>query len=73
MSSHIQARGIAYKKVTSLNEGPAVIIATWIIAVISILMVFSRLGIKIVVLRRLQVDDYLIVAAMVSPFIIFSI
>lgn len=52
-------------KVTSLNEGAAVVISTWLITVTTIIFVLSRLGIKMVTMRKIQVDDYLIVGALV--------
>jgi len=64
-ASMFHARGITYTKVTSLNEGPAVIIATWLIAVISIIFVVSRLGIKLVVIKKMQAEDYFIIGALV--------
>lgn len=51
--------------VRSGYEAPAVKIATWLLAVTMIVMVLSRLATKYVVMRKLQIDDYLIIAAMV--------
>ena len=51
--------------VRSGYEAPAVKIATWLLAVTMIIMVLSRLATKYVVMRKLQIDDYLIIIAMV--------
>ena len=57
------SNGIA---ITSGNRGPSVEIATWIIMVAMILTTMAKIASKLIMIRKLQVDDFLMGAAVVS-------
>lgn len=52
--------------ITSSAEATGVNIATWFLATTFLVMYISRQIVKFVMLRKLQLDDYLMTAGMVS-------
>ena len=49
------------------NLGPFLDVVTWVLLVTSFLAVGTRLGTKKALRRRVDVDDYLVVGALVCP------
>lgn len=47
------------------NKGPVIIITCWVFSVLSTLFVAGRLWVRIAVWKKVQLDDYLVVAALV--------
>lgn len=50
------------------NLGPFLDVVTWVLLVTSFLAVGTRLGTKRALRRRIDVDDYLVVGALVGVF-----
>lgn len=47
------------------NKGPVIITTCWVFSVLSTLFVAGRLWVRIAVWKKVQLDDYLVVAALV--------
>ena len=52
--------------VTDDDHGPILAVVTWFLMTVMILAVLARVTIKLVIRRAVGVEDYLIVAALVS-------
>lgn len=63
MSASTEPQSPAFQQLTADNHGPAVVVVSYILLVISVIVVITRLVTRLKVTRRIAVDDYLIVAA----------
>lgn len=48
------------------DKGPAIVAAVISVSVISTLFMFARLFVRAAILKKMHLDDYLVVAAVVS-------
>jgi hypothetical protein len=64
--------GNDYQITADVNNGPPVVVANWTEAAIAIIVVALRLYTQARVVRKVHVEDYLIVAALVQTPYAFS-
>lgn len=60
-------------RITADDRGPLVNLANWVTLVVACLATLTKIATKLRKIRRLQGDDYIMLAAMVSSSLLFNI
>lgn len=57
---------MAQAVITPENKSPLVEVVTWIMLTIAVLSVIARLTTKVITIRRINLDDYMIITSLVG-------
>lgn len=57
---------MAQAVITPGNKSPLVEVVTWIMLTIAVLSVIARLTTKVITIRRINLDDYMIITSLVG-------